>query len=71
MRKAPEYQVLINYLLGICTPKELDNVEQWLSQSSDNVTKLERVLEELNKRDHPQVHKDRVRKRTFQKAYSI
>lgn len=70
MKEAPENQVLINYLLGICTPKELEYVEQWLSQSSDNVHSLEKVLQELNKSDHPQISKDQVQQEIFRQIDS-
>ncbi|MEQ8523620.1 FecR domain-containing protein [Gracilimonas sp.] len=70
MKEAPENQVLINYLLGICTPKELEYVEQWLSQSSDNVRSLEKVLEELHKSDHAHISKNRVKQEVFRKIDS-
>ncbi len=70
MRKAPEHQLLVNYLLGICTPKELDYVEQWLAQTPDNVQALEQVLEKLNKADHPQLNKESVKERLFRQVES-
>ncbi|WP_421773898.1 FecR family protein [Gracilimonas sp.] len=70
MRKEPEYQVLVNYLLGICTPKELDFIEQWLAQSPDNVQVLEQVLEKLNKAEHISVNKERTKNRLFRQVES-
>ncbi|WP_428235112.1 FecR family protein [Gracilimonas sp.] len=70
MRKAPEDQLLVNYLLGICTPKELDFVEQWLAQSPGNVQVLEQVLEKLNKAGHTPISKERSKKRLFRQVES-
>lgn len=61
MKNTPEKQLLVNYLLGICTPKELDQVEQWLDEKLENVQLLKQVLNEINHAHSLSVNKQKVK----------
>ncbi len=65
MKKAPEEQILINYLLGICTPNELSYVENWLSESPENAQRLVLILKELHGNNLPPIDKEGVKKNVF------
>jgi transmembrane sensor len=47
MNDFPQKQLLINYLLGICTNREQKEVEHWLDKEPGNVALLQQVASEL------------------------
>src|SRR5690625_1953229 len=47
MNNLSQKQLLINYLLGICTPKEQKFVEDWLEERKSNADLLQRLSDEL------------------------
>lgn len=47
MKDFPKRQLLINYLLGICTPGEVKEVEYWLDKEPGNSALLEEVAKEI------------------------
>lgn len=47
MNDFPKRQLLINYLLGLCTPKEVQEVEYWLDKEPGNVSLLQEVAKEI------------------------
>ncbi|WP_185958435.1 FecR family protein [Fodinibius sediminis] len=47
MNDFPKRQLLINYLLGLCTPGEEEEVEYWLDKEPGNITLLQEVSKEI------------------------
>lgn len=63
MKDYPEKQLLLNYLLGICTPREQETVEQWLDQDPENIEILRTTIQELKeKRPYSIPEKAKVKK---------
>lgn len=50
MHDFPHKQLLVNYLLGICTMKERLDVDRWLEEDQENVLLLQQVAEEFGNR---------------------
>lgn len=49
MKDFPEKQLLINYLLGICTHREVKEVEKWLEENPRHVHLLQEIAKDLEK----------------------
>ncbi|MCW9705970.1 FecR family protein [Fodinibius salsisoli] len=47
MQDLPNRQLLVNYLLGLCTPNEVQAIENWLDQDPENVSLLERIAKDI------------------------
>lgn len=63
MKDFPTKQVLIHYLLDICTPAEQKVIELWLDKEPKNAQLLEKVAAELGNRDTLMgVEKDNLKK---------
>lgn len=66
MKEIPKKQILINYLLGLCTQNELDQVEGWLDESPEHVQILEQVLREIRLTKPPELNKTHIKRSVFQ-----
>ena len=67
MNNFPQKQLLINYLLGICTIKERSEVDRWLEEDQKNVTFLLQVANEIGNSEHfPLPDKAQVKKELMQ-----
>lgn len=66
MNDFPKKQILINYLLGICTPGEQKEVEAWLDKEPGNVLLLQQMAHELNGENFlPLFEKEEVKQSLF------
>ena len=66
MNDFSQKQLLMNYLLGICTSREREKVERWLDEAADNVDLLQQVANELAKKAaYPKPAKADVKKELF------
>lgn len=48
MKDFSKRQLLINYLLGLCTPGEIREVEHWLDKEPANISLLQKVAKEID-----------------------
>lgn len=51
MNDYPQKQLLLNYLLGICTSREQEKVERWLDQEQGNISLLQQAAGELRQKE--------------------
>lgn len=64
----PKRQLLINYLLGLCTSREVKEVEHWLNKEPGNVALLQKVAKEIGRENNNTVsnrEKKEIRKDVF------
>lgn len=67
MNDFPQKQLLVNYLLGICTSREEEEVESWLNKDRENCLFLEQVAKELGQKNQFQIpEKEEIKKKLFQ-----
>lgn len=66
MKDFPEKQLVINYLLGICTDREAEKVEEWLEENPRHVYLLQEIAKNLEK-DSPLsvADKEEIKKNIF------
>jgi ferric-dicitrate binding protein FerR (iron transport regulator) len=67
MNTYPEKQLLINYLLGICTPKEHQFVEAWLEEDPAHAKHLIRLSMKMRGTTTVPIHKERLKSRLLHK----
>lgn len=66
MNDFPKRQLLINYLLGLCTPEEVKEVEYWLDKEPGNISLLQEVSKEIGHQGSLSfTEKDEIRERLF------
>lgn len=51
MKDFSKRQLLVNYLLGLCTPGEIREVEHWLDKEPANISLLQKVAAEIEDKD--------------------
>src|SRR5699024_9866010 len=51
MSDVPKRQLLINYLLGLCTPEEVKAIEQWLDKEPGNSSLLQEAAKNIGHQD--------------------
>lgn len=68
MNDFPKRQLLINYLLGLCTPEEVEEVEYWLNKEPGNISLLQEVSKEIGHRGSLSFsEKDELKNQLFEK----
>lgn len=66
MNDFPKRQLLINYLLGLCTPEEVKEVEYWLDKEPGNISLLQEVSREIGRQGSLSfTEKDEIRGHLF------
>lgn len=66
MNDFPKRQLLINYLLGLCTSGEVKEVEYWLNKEPGNISLLQEVAKEIgNEGSLSYAEKDHLKNRLF------
>ncbi|WP_372637900.1 FecR family protein [Fodinibius sp.] len=66
MNDFPKRQLLINYLLGLCTPEEVKEVEYWLDKEPGNISLLQEVATEIGQKGSMSfTEKDEIRDHLF------